>query len=697
MACTPASARQTDRCGRGGLASKSKGRQKIMPRDISIGNGSLQVMFDAQYRFRDIYYPYVGKENHAGHTFRFGIFTDGQLSWTDSSDWERVLSYMPDTLVTRVELVNRRLKVKLDCRDAVDFHENIYLREVALKNLSSRSREITLFFHHDFHLYGTSIADTALYDPRLEAIVHYKGRRYFLANLQVGDRVGVKEWAIGVKEMNGAEGTWRDAEDGRLGKNPIAQGSVDSTIAARILLAAGAVTQLHYWIAAAGRFRDVKSLNEMVVKKSPAALILRTENYWRLWAKRNLPELAEMPPKISNLYTHSLLILRTLTDNHGGIIAANDSDLLQFGRDTYSYVWPRDGARAAYAFARAGYIDTPRAFFKFCADVLTEEGYLLHKYNPDGSFGSSWHPWYAHGQAQLPIQEDGMGSVLWALWQSFAGHNDLECVKEFYYPLIVRIADFLEAYRLDNGLPKPSYDLWEERFGVHTFTTAAVYGGLVAAANFAESFGERALATKYQKAANQMQEAALQILYSARMNRFARSLDPDTGQLDLTVDASLFGTFTFGLRPADDPMIVSTIQAVEERLTVRTDVGGIARYEKDRFCSVTDDFGRVPGNPWIVCTLWLAQYEIARAQTAAQLEPAATILSWVAQQARPTGVLPEQLHPFENRSISVCPLAWSHAEFIITVADYAAKLRALREIDHRQEINSSSPVLTAHI
>jgi GH15 family glucan-1,4-alpha-glucosidase len=144
-------------------------------------------------------------------------------------------------------------------------------------------------------------------------------------------------------------------------------------------------------------------------------------------------------------------------------------------------------------------------------------------------------------------------------------------------------------------------------------------------------------------------------------------------------------------------MVVSTIKAIEERLAVRTDIGGIARYEKDRFCCVTDDFGRVPGNPWIVCTLWLAQYKIATAQTTAQLESAAKILWWVAKHARPTGVLPEQLHPFDNRSISVCPLAWSHAEFIITVVDYAAKLRALREMDREQEINSSSAPLAARI
>jgi glucoamylase len=43
-----------------------------MPRDLSLANGSLQVMFDAAYRLRDIYFPNIGKENHTtGHTCRF--------------------------------------------------------------------------------------------------------------------------------------------------------------------------------------------------------------------------------------------------------------------------------------------------------------------------------------------------------------------------------------------------------------------------------------------------------------------------------------------------------------------------------------------------------------------------------------------------------------------------------------------------
>ena len=81
-----------------------------MPRELTIGNGSPQVVFDAAYQLRDIYFPYVGQENHTvGHLFRFGIFTERQLSWINEPEWERHLVYELDALVTSVRLINRRL------------------------------------------------------------------------------------------------------------------------------------------------------------------------------------------------------------------------------------------------------------------------------------------------------------------------------------------------------------------------------------------------------------------------------------------------------------------------------------------------------------------------------------------------------------------------------------------------------------
>ena len=167
-----------------------------------------------------------------------------------------------------------------------------------------------------------------------------------------------------------------------------------------------------------------------------------------------------------------------------GVPRSNDTDFLHFSHDTYSYCWPRDGALVAHALHMAGYSELTRRFFQFCAGVVRPEGYLMHKYNPDGTVASSWHPWVSTC-SELPIQEHESALVLWALWQHYVRFRDIEFIRPLYRPLIVRVGDFLESYRhADTGPPLPSWDLWEERCGVHALTIKTAVGGIASLQRF---------------------------------------------------------------------------------------------------------------------------------------------------------------------------------------------------------------------
>lgn len=85
----------------------------------------------------------------------------------------------------------------------------------------------------------------------------------------------------------------------------------------------------------------------------------------------------------------------------------------------------------------------------------------------------------------------------------------------------------------------------------------------------------------------------------------------------------------------------------------------------------------MPGNPWVVCTLWLAQYRIAAARNRKSLEQALPLLMWAAERALPSGVLPEQVHPESGDFLSVSPLTWSHATLVAAVLDFIEKAQAL--------------------
>src|ERR1043166_1038616 len=230
-----------------------------MPRDIPVGNGRLLVTFDHQYQLRDIYFPHVGQENHAGAgPCRFGVYTDvpgrhrSRLYWTSDEGWTIRQRYLRDTLTTSVSLDHRELRLALYCNDVVDFHRPILIRKIKIKNLADHQRLVRLMHHQDFNMFGMKGGDTAYFDPELNSIVHYRAQRYVMITFfseENAREAGVAptpveatpvsrnwvqridEYATGTSGFQGAEGTWRDAEDGHLQGNPVAQGAVDSTIA----------------------------------------------------------------------------------------------------------------------------------------------------------------------------------------------------------------------------------------------------------------------------------------------------------------------------------------------------------------------------------------------------------------------------------------------------------------------------------
>ena len=314
--------------------------------------------------------------------------------------------------------------------------------------------------------------------------------------------------------------------------------------------------------------------------------------------------------------------------------------------------------------------------------------------------------------------------MVWSLWRHFVRYRDIEFARPMWVDLVRPAADFMVQFRdPDSKLPLPSYDLWEERYGVHAFTVASVYGGLTSAQRFAQCFGDPKRAQKYGQAAAEIQDAFGRYMWSDGRGRFLRRITPRDGdrtarlmedvfagrtprptgqrgfedmvdpaekraaappepvevayEADDNIDASMFAIFALGLLPVDDPRVAATMQKIEERLTVKTDVGGVARYEDDYYHQVTDDVENVPGNPWFICTLWMADYRIAKAQTPAELKEAASYLEWVAARALPSGVLAEQVHPTTNDPLSVSPLTWSHATVVATVVSYLNKLDAL--------------------
>src|SRR3989344_3772382 len=160
-----------------------------MSKSLSLGNGNMLICLDKRAQVRDFYFPYVGLENHVGghYTHRIGVYADHQLNWFDHSNWEIQIRMANESMVGETIANNRALAVTLNFTDTVYNEKNIFLRKVKVSNDSDRARTVKLFFGQEFEIYESHRGDTAYFDPIHHAIVHYNGKRVFVAN-GIGDK-----------------------------------------------------------------------------------------------------------------------------------------------------------------------------------------------------------------------------------------------------------------------------------------------------------------------------------------------------------------------------------------------------------------------------------------------------------------------------------------------------------------------------
>lgn len=651
-----------------------------MPKSLSLGNGNILVCTDKHAQVRDLYYPYVGLENHIGGHFshRIGVYVDDQINWLDNPNWSITTELAKDSLVGETTAVNATLGVTLKFVDAVYNEKNIFLRNITVLNTANRARTIKVFFNHEFEIYESHRGDTSFYEPFSRVIIHYNGKRVFLVNGST-ERGGFDDYTTGIFRIEGKEGSFKDAEDGMLSKNLIEHGPTDSVIGFYLDVPAQGTKIFNYWMTVAASIKEAVALNTVVLSKKPEHILETTRNYWSAWVNRYNFSFYGLKEKEINLFKRSLLTMRSHADDNGAIIASADSDMLQSGRDTYSYMWPRDGAFSAMTFDMAGNFSISERFYKFCARVIDDKGYLLHKYRPDDSLGSSWHPWMRNGKIELPIQEDETALVVIGLWNHYEQSKNLEFIERVYDKLVKQAADFMVSYRDKKTLlPKPSYDLWEEKFGTHTFTASTVYGALIAAARIAKLLGKNESEQEYLKAAFEVRQGILTYLYDEPTNSFVKMvniLEDGTLKYDKTLDiSSVYGVFAFGVLDINDDRLARAIKQVEDKLVVKTNISGVIRYENDRYFRSTND---VPGNPWFIGSLWLAQYYIAKAKKETDFKEVHKWIEWTVKYAGPSGMLSEQINPRTGAQLSATPLTWSHSEYVTTVIKYLNRLEQL--------------------
>lgn len=600
-------------------------------RSLFISNGSLAALYDPNYCLRDLYYPYLGKHNHSvAGKFKIGLWHDGKFTWVENVQQKTIGM---KGLVGSLEFQWDGLKASIS--DLVTLDYPAVLRKVKIEGEGL----VRVIFYNDFKLNDYEIGDTSFYDPADDMICHYKDSTWF----GIGATSPIYEYTTGRRDQ---DAVLPDCEDGVLSKNPIAQGSVASAVSI--------ASKDFYYFMVAGPNHETVRQRALELRQHPSFHMTKTQAYWDVLQTESRLD--------DELARESLAVLLGHVGDNGAIPASLDTSILKFNLDTYAYTWPRDASLVASTIDALGYWSFARKYFSFAFKLFNSEGYLFQKFNSDGTMGSTWHAWTVRGPTALNFQEDETATLIWAFWDYFQRSKDYDLLRDVY-DLIVRAANFMTEFRDSKSkLPLESYDLWEEKLGIHTYTVASVIAGLGAAAKFARVMGDEPDAEKWSKAAGEVTSALKQYMYDPAGKSFYKTVrirDGNVTDPDPTIDSSALGVVTFGVMDPHDPMVESTALKIAQKLWVQPS-GGLARYENDMYQRVAGNYGNNAGNPWIITTAWLAQYHAMRGES----KDASALLDWIRSVRTSSGLLPEQVSPFDKSPLSVTPLLWSHSEYL---------------------------------
>ena len=380
----------------------------------------------------------------------------------------------------------------------------------------------------------------------------------------------------------------------------------------------------------------------------------KAKRYWEKYVKDHdtikLPNSnTKYMEKIEKIYKRTILLYPLLT-NHltGGISAAIEIDEERTKCGRYSYCWPRDGIFITNALDILGMEKETEKFYKtFCKMTQSKNGMWEQRFYTDGTLAPCWG-----------YQIDETASVVYGVYNHYEHTNNLKFLKDTL-KMCENATKYLKKYTQDllEGKEEEykSYDLWEENEGIHTYSLAAIFSSFEVMIKIYEKvkpeFKENRLKIeKIEKEIIILKEYLVKIkdyilknLYDNNKKSFIRNKD---GKIDI----SLLGLVTpFKVFAPKEKKILNTIEKMD--LSIRTYTGGYLRYEGDNY---------VGGNPWIISSLWMANYYIE----AGNKKKARECFEFVVKTATERGFLAEQIDNSTMQAKWVIGLGWSHAMFI---------------------------------
>jgi glucoamylase len=439
------------------------------------------------------------------------------------------------------------------------------------------------------------------------------------------------------------------------------------------------------------------------------------------------------PPRLSSVskdggklmrISHNVLLTHEDKTYSGAFIASASIPWGNSKGDTdlggYHLVWTRDMVQTATALLACGRTDT----------AMRALVYLACTQQPDGSFAQNF--WIDGTPYWTGIQLDEVAFPIilaWRLWKANGlGEFDI-------FPFVERAAAFLVRYA-----PVTQQERWEETAGYSPSTLAAVISALVCAADIARARQSSELGSYLETYADWIESHLDEwtttrdgVLFPEVKYHYVRINPPAKGEPfynpDLpdgwihinnrepgekcdfearqVVDAGFLELVRYGVRRADDPLIIDSLKVIDHTLKIETPYGDCwRRYNHDGYGQKKDGGpydGSGQGRAWPLLTGERAHYELSAGNPYTALIKAMELFSSLG------GMLPEQIWDYSDipskgmyigkPAGSAQPLVWAHSEYLklLRSASDGSVFDRIPVVESRYAVPKDKRTFTNHV
>ncbi len=630
----------------------------------------------------EIYYPTIDRPQTRDMEL---LFTDGETFFHEEKrDFEYDFHYIDsDALAVRVAASDLGGQYTVTKEIISDPHHPVVLMNVKIEGEEEVLSRLKCYALLAPHLDGGGAGNSA-------RSVDIAGRRCVLAwknnvSLAFGADCGFSRSSCGyVGSSDGYQDlschmrmTWDFGE--ALDGNIAVMGEIDAA-AHREFTIAIALGDGHH-SAIAGMMQTLSTPYEVHRKRF-------IEQWQRAQSPERLAKAAADGGKLSRV-SHNVILAHEDKTYSGAFIASasipwgaskSDDDL-----GGYHLVWTRDMVQSATALLACGRIDTARRALVYLACTQHPHGGFAQNFWIDGT------PYWTG----IQLDEVAFPIILaWRLWK-------MEGLGGFdVFPFVQSAAGFLVRYA-----PVTQQERWEENAGYSPSTLAVVISALLCAADLCCANGADEMSTFLEDYADWI-EAHLDewtttvhgVLLPDVPYHYMRIRPPapdepfhnpniPPGMIHIAnrapgekiafearevIDGGFLELVRYGIRRADDPLIIDSLKVVDAVLKIDTPYGPCwRRYNHDGYGQRKDGgpyIGYGQGRAWPILTGERAHYELAAGRDVTPYLRAMERFSSIG------GMLPEQVWDYKDmpeeglycgRSAgSAQPLVWAHAEYI---------------------------------